>query len=116
MNEIEIREWVNKTVSSDERLPILLSKFLQKTQSAGINDRVAKVHWRLNPNWLKEFVDLDFLEKRCKEILSNEEIVGKLNNIANLAIDQFLKEKYLLDEGKNPDDPFFSDELDKWIG
>jgi len=112
-DEAEAREWLNKIVSSNEGLPILLSKFLQKTQSVGMNDRVTRVHWRLNPNWLKEFVDLDFLEKRCKEILSNEEIVSKLDEIAKLAISQFLKEKHLLDEGKNPDSSLFTEELDK---
>ncbi len=112
-DESEVRDWVNKAVSFNEKLPVFMTKFLQKTRSAGMNDRVTRIRWRLNPNWLKEFVDLDFLEKRCKEILSNEEMVGKLDDIAKLAMNQFLKEKYLLDEGKNPDDPFFSDELDK---
>jgi len=112
-DEAKVRDWVKKIVSSDEKLPIFLSKFLQKTRSAGMNDRVARIRWRLNPNWLKELVDLNLLEKRCVEILSNKEMVSKLDDIAKLAISRFLKEKYLLDEGKNPDDSFFTEELDR---
>jgi len=106
-NEDEVKDWVSKIVASDEKLPIFLSKFLQKTSSATITDRVANIRWRLNPNWLKDFIDLDILEKRCNEVLSNESIVATLDDKQKLAIRQFLEEKHLLDKGKNPDDPFF---------
>ena len=86
---------------------------MQKTSSATITDRVAKICWRLNPNWLKDFIDLDILEKRCKEVLSDDSIVATLDNKEKLAITQFLKEKHLLDKGKNPDAPFFTEELAK---
>jgi len=112
-NEGEVRDWVSKVVASDEKLPIFLLKFLQKTQSYTITDRVAKTHWRLNPNRLKDFIDLDILEKRCNEVLSNDSIVATLDNKEKLAIRQFLKEKHLLDKGKNPDDLFFTEELEK---
>ena len=112
-NERKVRDWVSKVVASDEKLPIFLSKFLQKTSSQSITDRVAKIHWRLNPNWLKDFIDLGFLEKRCNEVLSNDLVVATLDDKQELAIRQFLKEKHLLDKGKNPDDPFFSEELGK---
>jgi len=112
-NEDEVRDWVSKVVASDEKLPIFLSKFLQKTSSATITDRVAKIRWKLNPNWLKDFIDLDILEKRCKEVLSDDSIVATLDNKEKLAITQFLKEKHLLDKGKNPDAPFFTEELAK---
>ncbi|RLG22911.1 NTPase, partial [Methanosarcinales archaeon] len=106
-NKGEVRDWINRVVSSDEKLPIFLSKFLQKTSSETITDRVAQIHWRLNPNWLKDFIDVDILEKRCNEVLSNDSIVATLNDKQKLAIAQFLEEKHLLDKGKNPDDPFF---------
>ena len=106
-NEGEVRDWVSKAVASDEKLPIFLSKFLQKTSSATITDRVAKIRWRLNPNWLKDFIDVDILEKRCNEVLSNESVVATLDDKQKLAIRQFLEEKHLLDKGKNPDDPLF---------
>jgi len=112
-NEGEVRDWVSKVVASNEKLPIFLSKFLQKTSSATITDRVAKIYWRLNPNWLKDFIDLDILEKRCNEVLSNESVVAILDDKQKLAIRQFLKEKHLLDKGKNPDGPFFTEELAK---
>jgi len=112
-NEGEVRDWVSKVVASDEKLPIFLLKFLQKTQSYTITDRVAKTHWRLNPNRLKDFIDLDILEKRCNEVLSNDSIVATLDDKEKLAIRQFLKEKHLLDKGKNPDDLFFTEELEK---
>ena len=106
-NESEVKDWVSNIVASDEKLPIFLSKFLQKTSSVAINDRVAKIRWRLNPNWLKDFIDVDMLEKRCNEVLSNNSIVSKLDKKEKLAIEQFLKEKHLMNKGKNPDDPFF---------
>jgi len=112
-SEGEVRNWVSKVVASDEKLPIFLSKFLQKTSSATITDKVAKIRWRLNPNWLKDFIDVDILEKRCNKVLSNTSVVATLDNKQNLAIRQFLKEKYLLNKGKNPDDPFFCEELEK---
>ncbi len=105
--EGEVRDWVSKVVASDEKLPIFLSKFLQKTRSAGITDRVAKINWKLNLNQLKDFIDVDTLEKRCNEVLSNEPVVTTLDDRQKLAIRQFLKEKHLLDKDKNPDDPFF---------
>jgi len=106
-NEGKVRDWVSNVVASDEKLPIFLSKFLQKTSSATITDKVAKIRWRLNPNWLKDFIDVDILEKRCNEVLSNESVVAILDDKQKLAIRQFLEEKHLLDKGKNPDDPFF---------
>ena len=106
-NEGEVRDWVSNVVASDEKLPIFLSKFLQKTSPATITDRVAKIRWRLNPNWLKDFIDVDILEKRCNEVLSNDSIVATLDDKQKLAIRQFLEEKHLLDKGKNPDDPLF---------
>ena len=112
-NEDEVRDWVIEVVNSDEKLPIFLSKFLQKTISQTITDRVAKIHWRLNPNRLKDFIDINILEKRCNEVLSNHYIVNTLDDKQKLAIKQFLKEKHLLDEGKNPDDLSFIDYLEK---
>ena len=100
-------------VASDEKLPIFLSKILQKTSSATITDRVSKIRWRLNPNWLKDFVDVNILEKRCNEVLSNDSLVATLDDKQRLAIKQLLKEKRLLVEGKNPDNTFFSEELEK---
>jgi len=112
-NEDEVKDWVGNTIALDEKLPILLLKFLQKTSSVAINDRVAKIRWRLNPNQLKDFIELNILEKRCNEVLSNDSIMAKLNDKQKLAIAQFLKEKHLMDKGKNPDDPFFLEELEK---
>ena len=112
-NEDEVRDWVSKVVALDEKLPIFLSKFLQKTSSATITDKVAKIRWRLNPNWLKDFIDLDILERRCKEVLSNELISTTLDDKQKLAIKQFLKEKQLLDEGKNLNDLFFKEKEEK---
>ena len=85
---------------------------LQKTRIAGLTDKVAKVHRRLNPNTLKDFIDLDILERRCNKILANESVLATLDDKQKLAIKQFLKEKHLLNEGKNPDNPFFSEELE----
>ena len=103
-NEGEVRDWVSNVVASDEKLPIFLSKFLQKTSSETITDRVAKI---------QDFVDLDVLEKRCKEVLSNESVVTILDDEQKLAIKQFLGRKHLLDKGKNPDAPFFTEKLEK---
>lgn len=108
-NDGEVRDWISRVVASDEKLPIFLSKFLQKTSSITITDRVAKTRWRLNPNWLKDFIDVDTLEKRCNEVLSNDSTVAKLDDKQKLAIRQFLKEKHILDKGKNPDNPFFTE-------
>ncbi len=106
-NEREVKDWVSNIVASNEKLPIFLSRFLQKTRSVAINDRVAKIDWRLNPNKLKDLIDLDMLEIKCNEVLSNNSIATKLNVKEKLAVKQFLKEKHLMDKGKNPDDPFF---------
>jgi len=86
-DENEVNDWVSNIVNSDEKLPIFLSKFLRK---------VDEIHWELNLNWLKDFIDLDILEKRCNEILSNNLIVAKLKDKEKLAINQFLKKKHLI--------------------
>ena len=102
----EVREWVSAMINSDEKLPIFLSKFLQKNTSWTITDKVCRVYWRLNPNSLKEYMDIDTLEKRCNYILSNDSIANNLDDRQKLALRQFLKEKQLLNNGKNSDDPF----------
>jgi predicted KAP-like P-loop ATPase len=97
----EVKEWVSAIINSDEKLPIFLSKFLQKNTSWAINDKVYRIHWRLNPNSLKDYIDIDTLEKRCNYILSNDSIANNLDDRQKLAIKQFLKEKRILDDGKS---------------
>ena len=87
----EVREWVSAMINSDEKLPIFLSKFLQKNTSWTITDKVCRVYWRLNPNSLKEYMDIDTLEKRCNYILSNDSIANNLDDRQKLALRQFLK-------------------------
>jgi len=92
-NEDEVKEWVKEIVFSDEKLPIFLTKFLQKTVSWTETSRATNIYWQIDLNWLKDFINLDFLEKRCNEILSNDSIIGTLEDKQKLAIRLFLNEK-----------------------
>ncbi len=104
-DESEVRDWVNKVVASDEKLSIFLAKFLPKTSSM--------TRWERILNQWKDYIDIDILEKRCNEVLSNNSAITTLDDKQKLAIRQFWEAKHLLDKGKNPDDPFSSDRLEK---
>lgn len=103
-NRDEVRDWVRRVVESDEKLLIFLSKFLQKTSLEPVTVRVPKNLWKLDMSLLKDLIDLDVLEKRCKELLSNDSLVDRLDVKLKSAIEQFLEEKTLLNKGKNPND------------
>ncbi|MEQ6360495.1 P-loop NTPase fold protein [Thermoanaerobacter thermohydrosulfuricus] len=103
--ESEVKDWVKEIISSDEKLIIFLSKFSHEVTITKEGDRVGKTYSKLTINSLKDFVDLDFLEKRCAEILSSNTI--RLKDNEKFLLEQYLRMKRFLDEGKNPDDPLF---------
>lgn len=91
-NTDELNNWINQIVNSDEKLPTFLANFLQKKHSWTFSDRVTKINWILNLNWLKSFIDLDLVEEKCKKLLSNKTLFDKLNERQKLAIELFLQE------------------------
>ena len=91
-NTDELNNWINQIVNSDEKLPTFLANFLQKKHSWTFSDRVTKINWTLNLNWLKSFIDLDLVEEKCKKLLSNKTLFDKLNERQKLAIELFLQE------------------------
>jgi len=68
-----------------------------------LGDRVAKVHYRLDPEWLRPFVDPALVVERCRKLLETRE---DLSPEQRLALSQLLKEHEDYQSGGNPNDPF----------
>ena len=100
--EAEVKNWVEGAVTSDAGLLKYLSKYLQKSFSAGVNDHVAQVRYRLDPEWLKPFISPDKIIDRARKLLVRE----GLSERERTALKCFVDEYDIRRSGKNPDSPF----------
>jgi predicted KAP-like P-loop ATPase len=87
------QEWVNRMKSHRDFIVPLLTSSLGVTFSAGmgffsLGDRVAKRKYRVDLNFIKEFVELS----EIKPIVESALREGKLSDRERLALDTFLKE------------------------
>jgi predicted KAP-like P-loop ATPase len=99
-----VREWVSQVISTDEGLVDFLTHFLSKSQSQGMEDRVAKVNFRLDPKSIEPFVNPADIIERCKNLLKL--IPDWLKDDRKIAVETFVKWYDLRAQGKNPDHPW----------
>jgi predicted KAP-like P-loop ATPase len=98
----EVAIWVSQVVKGDQGLVKLLEGYLQTTASAGLDDAVVRRTDRLDPEWLRSYLDPEQIVDRVRGLLQN----AKLPPRQNRALAQFLKEYDLRQRGGNPGDPF----------
>jgi|SRR5579875_880149 len=100
--QAEAHAWVADTVRDDRKLAELLERCLASTSSVGLGDAVGRKNDRLDPNWLKPYVDVDQLATRVKDLSKSD----ALSDRQRRGVNQFLKEYEFRKQGGNPDDPF----------
>jgi predicted KAP-like P-loop ATPase len=98
----EVAIWVSQAVKGDQGLVKLLEGYLQTTASAGLDDAVVRRTDRLDPEWLRPYLDPKQIVERVKGLMQD----AKLTPHQNRALAQFLKEYHLRQRGGNPNDPF----------
>lgn len=101
-DENELRRWVKKVITDPQRLAALLEKFLQETHSQTATDRTSKTRNRLDPEWLKPYLDpvgiIDHVRSLAKE--------GSLSERQQAAVEQFVIEYDMRQAGKSPNSLF----------
>ena len=98
-DEKEVKQWIQIIIKNDVGLARLLEKFLQKTYSWSLSDRVEKREYRLDPKWLEPFVKSSQIIERVMSLIENPELTEN----QRLAIRQFIREYEMRQQGKNPD-------------
>ncbi len=107
--EAEVRQWVQKVISDDIGLVNLLEKFLGKDFILGmsffsrsLSDRVERIRYRLDPQWLEPFLE------------ASHQIIDRVRNLAEdsrltenqrTAMRVFIREYELRQQGKDPNSP-----------
>ena len=97
-----MREWLRKYLETDEGLIHFVMQFLSEPMSITMGDVIAKRMVRLDPEWMRHFVDSDQIAERVK-------ILAKRKNLSEdeqKALQQFLIEYDLRKQGKDPEDEF----------
>jgi len=97
-----VKEYVAQTISSDEGLVSFLSIYLTQSSSWGMNDKVARYQWRLDPKWIDPWIDdLSIINERCKSILK----AGPewLDEKGKIAVETYIRSFDLISKGKSID-------------
>lgn len=103
----EVQTWLRNTVRDDAKLVELLEGCLASTAAFGFGDAVGRKNDRLDPNWLKPYIDVDQLAAGVRELNKR----SALSDRQRRAVSQFLKEYEFRRQGGNPDDPFAQDRM-----
>lgn len=107
-NEDVVKQYVAEYISSDEKLTDFLSLYLSKSSSWGMDDKVPRYQWRLDPKYIEPFVDdLEKIDERCKKIL--EEKPDWLNEKRKTAVETFTISYDRRLKGKDIDDDLEED-------
>lgn len=67
-----VRNFANEMIKDDDGLVKFITAFLSQRQSYGMSDYVARIHWVMPLNNLKEFIDIDKIVVRLRQLLSPE--------------------------------------------
>lgn len=98
----EVRKYVAEINSSDEGLTDFLSLYLSKVPSWGMDDKVPRYQWRLDPKSIEPWVeDISNIVERCKKILDIEP--EWLNEEQKKAVSTFIRSYNMILEGKDID-------------
>lgn len=100
------RTWVESAIVSDDGLLEFIPKFTNSSISQSAGERSVKVQMRLNPKGLESYLDIQSCANRLKALQAS----GAVPELSRQAIEQFLLEFTMIEDGKNPDDPFAFDD------
>jgi predicted KAP-like P-loop ATPase len=98
----EAARWVSEGVEDDGVLAKFLEAYLQTVRGAGLEDAVVRESDRLDPEWLRPYIDPDQLFERIKQLPQRITLTPRQKR----AVDQFLKEHELRRQGGDPNSPF----------
>lgn len=99
-SEEEVKQWVEGVISNDEGLANFLNKFLEQTISQSLSDMVPKRVYRLDSQWLEPYLDPSSIIDRARSLAEKD---GSTPQEA--AINQFIQEYEVRQQGEDPDDP-----------
>lgn len=103
----EVRKWIGDTVKDDAKLAELLERCLHSSSSFQLGDAVGRRRDRLDPNWLKPYLNVDEIATRVQALSQDNTLSDRQRRAAG----QFLREYEFRQKGRNPDDPFAQDDL-----
>lgn len=98
----EVVSWLSQAVKDDQSLIETLERYLQTSKSMGFDDAVVHQQDRLDPEWLRPYLDPGQVAERIKRLAQDENLTPRQRRAA----DQFLKEYDFRLRGGNPNDPF----------
>jgi hypothetical protein len=93
-------KWLRGVIEKQENLVLVLEGFLQSGRSHALGDRTSKPFYRLDPEWLKPFLDPDSIVERCRCILAGK---GGLIPKQKVALERSIREYDARASGKEPD-------------
>jgi predicted KAP-like P-loop ATPase len=99
----EVCEWFQAAIADDRGLVAIIEGFLMTSRTQSMADRVGRLHYNLDSEWLKPYIDPDALIDRCREILKGD---STLSGKQKLALAEFIRTYDMRKAGKNPNDPF----------
>jgi predicted KAP-like P-loop ATPase len=98
----KVKDWVSDKIDTDEGLLKFLSNFVSESHTQSVADKISTSQQRLDPDWIKPYVDPAFIIDRCRKILDNPP--ERQNDREKIAIQTFVKWYDLIADGKDPDD------------
>ncbi len=107
-NKDEPGDWVQEQTADDDALLAFLTAFLSIGWRQSMGNMIGTKTYRLNPKVVEPFLDPAPVAERLPDILSREDIPEEQRRAA----EQFLREYRLIEQGKDPNDPMFEDELE----
>jgi predicted KAP-like P-loop ATPase len=100
-NEAEVKKWAMETTKEDSNLALFLEKFMQVTAIFTFGGVVPKKHDRLDPEWVRPYLDPDGMLERVRTLTKLDSLTERQRRAAR----QFLKEYQFRESGGNPDNP-----------
>jgi predicted KAP-like P-loop ATPase len=97
--EEEVKQWVEKIIENDEGLVNFLEKFLQKGISEYGSDEIQKTGYRLDPEWLKPYLEPSSIVDRISRLDETSELTEE----RKAAIAQFIQEYDMRQQEQDPD-------------
>ena len=98
-DEKEVKQWVQEVIKDDEALVTFLEKFLKRTLRQFSTDVVTETVYRLDPQWLKPFIEPNQIIERVKVLAEN----NKLSESQKVVLRQFIREYEIRQQGMEPD-------------
>jgi predicted KAP-like P-loop ATPase len=99
-DEQEVRSWIDSTVEADEALVRLISSFYNVSYSYSDATPQGVPHERLDPEWLRPFVDPEAVIERVRGLLR----LTTLTTQDRRVLERFVLEFEMRERGENPDD------------